>query len=56
MNLSGWFWDAVASLNNNFGTLGFIIIGIFIASWMISILFYRLNRYDEIEVNLGESS
>jgi len=54
MNLSGWFWDAVASLNNNFGMLGFMIIGIFIASWMISIMFYKLNRYDEIEVNLGE--
>jgi len=54
MNLSGWFWHAVASLNNNFGVLGFMIIGIFIVSWLISIMFYRLNRYDEIEVNLGE--
>jgi high-affinity nickel-transport protein len=54
MNFSGRFWDAVAALNNSFGMLGFVIIGIFIASWMISLLFYRLNRYDEIEVNLGE--
>jgi high-affinity nickel-transport protein len=54
MNLSGWFWHAVASLNNNFGVLGFMIIGIFIVSWLISIMFYKLNRYDEIEVNLGE--
>jgi high-affinity nickel-transport protein len=54
MNLSGTFWDGVAMLNNNFGVLGFVIIGIFIASWMISVLFYKLNRYDEIEVNLVE--
>jgi len=54
MNLSGWFWDTIASLNNNFAVLGFMIIGIFIASWMISILFYHLNRYDEIEVKIGE--
>ncbi len=54
MNLTGDFWNAVAALNNNFGVLGYLIIGIFVFSWMISILFYKLNRYDEIEVNLAD--
>jgi len=54
MNFSGDFWNAVAALNNNFGVLGYVIIGIFVLSWMISILFYKLNRYDEIEVNFSE--
>ena len=27
------------------------IIGVFVLSWAVSILIYRLNRYDEIEVN-----
>ena len=44
-------WDLISSLNNNFGVIGFVIIGVFIASWAISILVYRLNRYDDIEVN-----
>ena len=52
MNFSGNFWNAIAALNNNFGILGYLIIGIFVVSWLISILFYKFNRYDEIEVNL----
>jgi high-affinity nickel-transport protein len=54
MNLSGGMWNAVAALNNNFGILGYVIIGIFIASWLISVLFYKLNRYDEIDVKIAE--
>jgi len=54
MNFSGDFWNAIAALNSNFGVLGYVIIGIFVVSWMISILFYKLKRYDEIEVNLTE--
>jgi high-affinity nickel-transport protein len=47
--LSGGIWDAIASLNDNFGALGYLIIGIFIASWLISMLFYRLKGYDRLE-------
>ena len=45
----GGLWDAVSSLNDNFGTLGFLIIGIFAASWIVSVLLYRLNGYDRLE-------
>ena len=27
----GAFWDAVAALNNNFGSIGYLIIGVFVA-------------------------
>jgi high-affinity nickel-transport protein len=47
-DLSGPFWDFVSALNNHFGMLGYLIIGIFIASWMVSVMVYRLRRYDEI--------
>jgi nickel/cobalt transporter (NiCoT) family protein len=30
--------------------LGYVIVGIFIAAWLLSYVIYRLNRYDEIEV------
>jgi high-affinity nickel-transport protein len=49
--LQGAIWDAVGFLNNNFGMLGFIIIGVFVVSWLASVLIYRRNRYDEIEVS-----
>ena len=53
LDLDGWFWDGVGTLNENFGSLGFLIIGIFAASWIVSLLVYRLKRYDDIEVTSG---
>jgi high-affinity nickel-transport protein len=50
LNLSGVFWNAVAALNDHFGSLGFVIIGIFAISWVVSILFYKLSKYDDIDV------
>jgi high-affinity nickel-transport protein len=50
LELSGGFWDALGSLTDNFGLLGYIIIGIFAASWLLSTLIYRLKGYDRIEV------
>jgi nickel/cobalt transporter (NiCoT) family protein len=46
----GGFWGAIASLNDNFGVLGYIIIGIFIIAWLTSYVVYRVNRYDEIDI------
>jgi high-affinity nickel-transport protein len=51
LQLKGVLWDAVGSLNDHFGVLGFMIIGVFMASWVFSILIYKLNNYDEIEVS-----
>jgi high-affinity nickel-transport protein len=47
-NLSGGFWDLVNQLDLNI--LGFIIIGVFLASWGISSLVYKLKKYDQLEV------
>lgn len=46
LHLQGAFWDAVGNLD--FGTIGFLIIGLFIASWVISTLIYKLRRYDKL--------
>ena len=48
--LHGGFWDAIAALNGNFGMLGYLIVGVFLASWGISSIVYRLKRYDSLEV------
>jgi high-affinity nickel-transport protein len=50
LNLSGPFWDAVGNLNDNFGYLGVIIVLLFLASWAVSTIVYRIKRYDDIEV------
>ncbi len=50
LGLTGWFWDGVGALNDNFNSLGFIIIGVFIAAWIISVLVYRYKRYDMLEI------
>jgi len=54
LGLTGGVWSAIASLNDNFGALGYLIIGIFAASWMASLLLYRLKGYDRLELAQGE--
>jgi len=48
--LKGPLWDVIGNLNDHFGTLGYIIIGIFVASWALSVLLYRLKGFDLLEV------
>jgi high-affinity nickel-transport protein len=49
LNLSGGVWDFVGNLNNNFGTLGFVIIAIFVLSWVGSVIIYRVKGFDRLE-------
>jgi high-affinity nickel-transport protein len=53
LTLSGWFWDGIGALNDNFNNLGFLIIGVFIAAWVGSIVIYRYKGLDEVEVTGG---
>ncbi|HZS75738.1 MAG TPA: HoxN/HupN/NixA family nickel/cobalt transporter [Ktedonobacteraceae bacterium] len=54
LNLSGPFWDQVNILTSgdSFGRIGFLIVGLFLASWLISTIIYKVKRYDDIEVNV----
>jgi high-affinity nickel-transport protein len=49
------FWGAIGAINDNFGILGYIIIGIFLAAWIGSVAYYKFMRYDELDVNVGAS-
>jgi len=40
LGLSGWFWSGLASLD--FETTGCIVVAIFVASWVISLAYWRL--------------
>jgi nickel/cobalt transporter (NiCoT) family protein len=47
LSLSGRFWQMVGNLNDNFGALGYLIIGVFVVSWVISLAAYRLGGYED---------
>src|SRR6266404_2980658 len=53
LSLEGGFWGMIGALNDNFGSLGYVIIAVFAISWFASVLVYRLKRYDEIEIVEG---
>ena len=50
LGLTGWFWDGIGALNDNFNGLGFAIIGVFIFAWVASLIIYRYARLDDLEV------
>ncbi len=49
LSLAGPFWSLIVRLNDNFGSLGYLIVAIFIASWLVSLAVYRLRRFDRLE-------
>jgi high-affinity nickel-transport protein len=49
--LDGAFWDAIGALNDNFGAIGYLIIAIFVLSWLVSAIIYRVRGYDRLEVD-----
>jgi high-affinity nickel-transport protein len=53
LSLEGTFWGMIGALNENFGSLGYVIIAVFAISWFLSVVVYRLKRYDEIEIVEG---
>ncbi len=51
LHLKGKFWDLISRLNGNFGTLGYLIVGLFTLSWLVSIAIYKWRGFDRFEVN-----
>jgi high-affinity nickel-transport protein len=52
LGMEGGFWDAIEALNGNFGMLGYGIVALFVASWIVSAVIYRLKGYDSIEARV----
>ena len=44
-NLSSPFWDFFRDFNIN--TAGFVIVGLFVATWVVALLYWRLARVEE---------
>ncbi len=51
LQLHGMFWDWILMLNDQLGPLGYVIVGLFVVSWLISIAIYRLKGYDRLELS-----
>jgi nickel/cobalt transporter (NiCoT) family protein len=51
LELEGGFWGLVGSLNDSLTNFGFVVVGIFVASWLISSIVYRVKGYDRIQVD-----
>lgn len=50
LSLRGGFWDLIDTLSSHLENVGFIIIGVFIACWVISAINYRWKKYDTLTV------
>jgi high-affinity nickel-transport protein len=49
-SLRGRVWDEVNALSDHWGFLGVLVGSLFVGCWLVSMLVYRLKRYDDIEL------
>lgn len=45
--LHGVFWSAIGSLNDNFGAVGYVIVGVFVLSWAVSAAVYKWKHVEK---------
>jgi high-affinity nickel-transport protein len=48
LGLSGGFWEVVGSLNDDLTNFGFAVVGVFVASWLVSTIVYRVRGNDDL--------
>ena len=48
LNLRGPFWSLLGALD--FETLGFLVVGLFGATWLLSLVYWKYKRYDELKL------
>lgn len=51
---NGYIWNVIKGINSHFDILGYIIIGIFMVSWIISVVAYKLMQFDKLEYKTKE--
>jgi len=52
LHLSGPFWGQINVLNDRFGLIGVLIVVLFLVSWLVSTIIYKVKKYDDIEVTV----
>ena len=48
LGLSGSFWRAIGSLNDDLTNFGFAVFSVFVASWLISTIIYRAKGFGDL--------
>ncbi len=46
LGLEGAFWDTIGDLNGGLANFGYLVVGVFLASWAVSYLIYRWQGLD----------
>lgn len=54
LNLGGPFWSFITG-TLDLGNLGYYIVGILLVSWVASTIFYRVKKYEDIEVRTASA-
>lgn len=49
LDLEGPFWDFFTMLSDHFGTIGYVILGTFIFTWIFAVVFYKYGPIKELE-------
>jgi high-affinity nickel-transport protein len=50
LQLKGMFWDGLSAINDNAGSLGFAVIGVFVLAWIVSVAVYKIRGLDDLEL------
>ena len=53
LGLEGGFWNLIDQVNESFGVLGYLIVGVFATGWAISVLVYKIQNLDQVEEGLS---
>ncbi|MDR5804738.1 HoxN/HupN/NixA family nickel/cobalt transporter [Caballeronia sp. LZ001] len=51
--LKGPFWDFIGRVADNFGVVGYLVIGLFVVSWLVSVVVYKMGKYDDMPVKIS---
>lgn len=51
LELNSKFWAMINTVNDHMENVGFIIIGVFVACWIISAVNYRWKKYDQLTIS-----
>ena len=51
LGMEGRFWTLIGDLNDDMTRFGFVVVGLFLASWLVSTVVYRAKGYHRIAAN-----
>ncbi|MDL2402155.1 HoxN/HupN/NixA family nickel/cobalt transporter [Rhizobium mayense] len=51
LGLEGGVWSYIGDLNDNLVNFGFVVVGIFLLSWVVSTILYKAKGYDSLQIN-----